>query len=116
MITFEVWINGQRLTVAGISQISVLSAIVTAVGQLGPDSAETTCPPNVGVASTGTTTWLAQRLRTIGAVTSYETSPCNSTLRHVFCLQSDDAQRNPRAHDRRSVTAGTSWSGARCSP
>lgn len=48
MITFEVWINGQRLTVAGISQISVLSAIVTAVGQLGPDSAGTTCPPNVG--------------------------------------------------------------------
>jgi hypothetical protein len=38
MIAFEVELNGQSLGIAGADDLSVLSAIVTAVGKLGPNS------------------------------------------------------------------------------
>jgi hypothetical protein len=38
MITFEVELNGQSLGTAGADDLSVLTAIVSAVGKLGPNS------------------------------------------------------------------------------
>jgi hypothetical protein len=39
MIAFEVELNGQSLGIAGADDLSVLTAIVSAVGKLGPHSA-----------------------------------------------------------------------------
>jgi len=38
MIAFEIKINGQSLGIAGAEDLAVLTAIVTAVGKLGPQS------------------------------------------------------------------------------
>jgi len=38
MITFELALNGESLGIAGSNDLSVLTAIVSAVGKLGPDS------------------------------------------------------------------------------
>ena len=45
MLTLEVRINGSLVTIAGSPEMSVLSAMITAVGKLGPNSAGTNHDP-----------------------------------------------------------------------
>lgn len=46
MITYEVEVNGKRVTVAGAADMSVLTVILTGVGKLGPMSQGTQHNPD----------------------------------------------------------------------